>query len=215
MIKGAIFDLDGTLLDSMFLWDSIAEDYLRSLDILPKENLNKAFEGFTMADAANYYRTHYGVALSVEEIIDGVNAMIAHKYETEAKLKPGAAEYLLFLRERGVKICVATATDRTIVERTLGRLGVLDFFEGIFTCAEVGRGKDKPDIYRAALDILGTKKEETLVFEDALFALKTAKADGFFTVGVYDKFEKRQAELARLADVYIRDFRDPKLKKII
>lgn len=215
MIKGAIFDLDGTLLDSMFIWDSIAEDYLRSLGIEPRENLNKAFEGFTMTDAANYYRTHYGVTLTVDEIIDGVGALIAHKYDTEAKLKPGASEYLLFLRERGVGMCVATATDRAIAQKTLERLGALEFLEGIVTCAEVGRGKDKPDIYRAALDILGTKNEETLVFEDALFALKTAKADGFPAVGVYDRFEKRQAELARLADVYVRDFRDPKLKMII
>ena len=111
-------------------------------------------------------------------------------------------------------MCVATVTDRYLVEETLERLGVLHYFSEIFTCAEVGFGKDKPIIYRKALEHLGTKKDETIVFEDALFALRTAKADGFYTVGVYDRHEKRQDELKSLADYYILDFADPVLKTI-
>ena len=214
MIKGAIFDLDGTLLDSMFIWDTIGEDYLRSLGKEPHEDLKETFMTLTLEEAAEYYREHYGVALSVKEIVDGVNAMVEGIYRTKVTLKPGVAEYLSWLKENGVRMCIATVTDRYLVEETLDRLGILQYFSEIFTCAEVGYGKDKPIIYRKALEHLGTTKNEAYVFEDSLFALKTAKADGFTTVGVYDRHENRQDNLKNLADYYIVDFADPVLKTI-
>ena len=214
MIKGAIFDLDGTLLDSMFIWDSIGEDYLRSLGKEPRENLKETFMSLTLEEAAEYYRTHYGVSLSVKEIVDGVNAMVEETYKTKVTLKPGIADYLSWLKSCDVKMCVATVTDRYLVEETLTRLGIRHFFSEIFTCAEVGFGKDKPVIYQKAQEHLGTPKKETLVFEDMLFALKTAKGDGFQTVGVYDRHESCQTELKAIADYYITDFADPILKTI-
>jgi len=214
MLKGAIFDLDGTVLDSMFIWDTIGEDYLRTLGKKPHEDLKETFMTLTLEEAAEYYREHYGVTLSVREIVDGVNAMVEGIYRTKVTLKLGIEEYLRWLKENGVKMCVATVTDRYLVEETLQRLGIRRFFSEIFTCAEVGFGKDKPIIYRKALEHLGTAKEETYVFEDSLFALKTAKADGFPTVGVYDRHEERQNELQNLADYYIRDFADSVLKTI-
>lgn len=214
MLKGAIFDLDGTLLDSMFIWDTIGEDYLRTLGKEPHEDLREAFMPLTLAEAAEYYREHYSVTLSVTEIVDGVNAMVEGIYRTKVTLKPGIKEYLRWLKENGVKMCVATVTDQYLVEETLERLGIRHYFAEIFTCAEVGFGKDKPIIYRKALEHLGTTKEETCVFEDSLFALKTAKEDGFTAVGVYDKHENRQDELRHLADYYIRDYTDPILKTI-
>lgn len=214
MIKGAMFDLDGTLLDSMFIWDTIGEDYLRTLGKEPRENLKETFMTLTLEEAAKYYREHYAVALSVREIVDGVNAMVEKIYRTKVTSKPGVMDYLRLLKENGVKMCVATATDRYLVEETLQRLGMLHCFSEIFTCAEIGYGKDKPIIYRKALEHLGTVKEETYVFEDALFALKTARADGFPTVGVYDRHEIRQDELKSFADYYIMDFADAILKTI-
>lgn len=214
MIKGAIFDLDGTLLDSMFIWDTIGEDYLQTLGKEPRENLKETFMTLTLEEAAEYYREHYAVALSVREIVDGVNAMVEKIYRTKVTPKPGVMDYLRLLKEKGVKMCVATATDRYLVEETLQRLGMLHCFSEIFTCAEIGYGKDKPIIYRKALEHLGTVKEETYVFEDALFALKTARADGFPTVGVYDRQEIRQDELKSFANYYIMDFADAILKTI-
>ncbi|MBE6717791.1 MAG: HAD family phosphatase [Ruminococcaceae bacterium] len=214
MLKGAIFDLDGTLLDSMFIWDTIGEDYLRTLGKEPHENLKETFMMLTLEEAAEYYREHYGVTLSVKEIVDGVNAMVEDIYRTKVMSKSGVTDYLRWLKENGVKMCIATVTDRYLVEETLERLGIRHYFFEIFTCAEVGFGKDKPIIYRKALEHLGTAKEETCVFEDSLFALKTAKADGFHTVGVYDRHENRQDELKNLADYYIWDFADPILKNI-
>ena len=214
MIKGAIFDLDGTLLDSMFIWDTIGEEYLRSLGKEPHEDLKETFMTLTLEEAAEYYREHYGVHLSVKEIVDGVNAMVEQTYRTKVTLKPGIAEYLAWLKENGVRMCVATVTDRYLVEETLERLGVRHYFSEIFTCAEVGFGKDKPVIYQKALEHLGTEKRDTYVFEDMLFALNTGKTDGFPTVGVYDRHEAHQDDLKELADYYIFDFTDPILKII-
>ena len=214
MIKGAIFDLDGTLLDSMFIWDTIGEEYLRALGKEPHEDLKETFMTLTLEEAAVYYRENYGVTLSVGEIVDGVNAMVEQTYRTKVTLKPGIAEYLAWLKENGVRMCVATVTDRYLVEETLERLGVRHYFSEIFTCAEVGFGKDKPVIYQKALEHLGTEKSDTYVFEDLPFALNMAKTDGFPTVGVYDRHEAHQDELKELADYYIFDFTDPILKTI-
>ena len=214
MIKGAIFDLDGTLLDSMFIWDTVGEEYLRSLGKEPHEDLKETFMTLTLEEAAEYYRENYGVTLSVQEIVDGVNAMVEQTYRTKVTLKPGIAEYLAWLKENGVRMCVATVTDRYLVEETLERLGVRHYFSEIFTCAEVGFGKDKPVIYQKALEHLGTEKSDTYVFEDLLFALNTAKTDGFPTVGIYDRHEAHQDELKELSDYYVLDFTDPILKTI-
>ena len=214
MLKGAIFDFDGTLVDSMFIWDTIGEYYLRTLGKEPHEDLKETFMTLTLEEAAEYYRTHYGVTLSVKEIVDGVNTMVEGIYRTRVALKQGVADFLAQLKENGTRMCIATVTDRYLVEETLDRLGILQYFSEIFTCAEVGYGKDKPIIYRKALEHLDTAKNETYVFEDSLFALKTAKADGFTTVGVYDRHENRQDNLKNLADYYIVDFADPVLKTI-
>ena len=214
MIKGAIFDLDGTLLDSMFIWDTIGEEYLRSLGKEPHEDLKETFMTLTLEEAAVYYRENYGVTLSVGEIVDGVNSMVEQTYRTKVTLKPGIAEYLAWLKENGVRMCVATVTDRYLVEETLERLGVRHYFSEIFTCAKVGFGKDKPIIYQKAMGHLETEKRDTYVFEDMLFALNTAKTDGFPTVGVYDRHEAHQDELKELSDYYVLDFTDPILKTI-
>ena len=208
MIKGAIFDLDGTLLDSMSIWDTIGEDYLHSLGIEPRENLAETFKTFTLEESAEYYRTHYGVTLSVEEIVNGVNGMIEDFYRNTAPLKNGVFEFLAGLSEKGVKMCIATVTDKYLAEAALTRLKVRKYFGEIFTTAEVGCGKNDPRIYRTALAFLRTKKSETIVFEAALHALMTAKNDGFSTVAVYDVHEENQAELKAVADRYIDNFND-------
>jgi len=204
-IQGAIFDVDGTLLDSMSIWDTIGADYLRSIGYEPRENLNEVFKNMSLLQAAEYYRHEYGVTRSIEEIMDGVNAMLEHFYQYDAPLKPGAAELLERLRRKEVKLCIATATDRYLVEAALERCGVLSYFDKIFTCSEVGHGKDEPIIFEAALRFLGTEKSKTVVFDDALYAIRTAKKAGFPVAAVYDSHEKAQAEIRALADLYLAD----------
>ena len=204
-IRGAIFDVDGTLLDSMFIWDTIGETYLRSIGYQPKENLNETFKNMSLHQAARYYQTEYGVTQSIDEIMDGVNAMLERYYRFEVPLKPGVAELLERLRQDGVKLCIATATDRHLVEAALDRCGVLSCFGEIFTCNEVGHGKDEPDIFEATLRFLGTRREETLVFDDALYAVRTAKEAGFPVAAVYDSHERSQAEVRARSDLYLED----------
>ena len=204
-IRGAIFDVDGTLLDSMFIWDTIGEAYLRSIGYQPKENLNETFKNMSLHQAARYYQTEYGVTRSIDEIMDGVNAMLERYYRFEVPLKPGVAELLERLQQDGVKLCIATATDRHLVEAALDRCGVLSCFGEIFTCDEVGHGKDEPDIFEAALRFLGTRREETLVFDDALYAVRTAKEAGFPVAAVYDSHERSQAEVRARSDLYLED----------
>ena len=204
-IRGAIFDVDGTLLDSMFIWDTIGETYLRSIGYEPREKLNEVFKNMSLFQAARYYRTEYGVTRSIDEIMDGVNAMLERYYRFEVPLKPGVAELLERLRQDGVKLCIATATDRHLVEAALDRCGVLSCFGEIFTCNEVGHGKDEPDIFEAALRFLGTRREETLVFDDALYAVRTAKEAGFPVAAVYDSHERSQAEVRARSDLYLED----------
>ncbi len=203
--QGAIFDVDGTLLDSMSIWDTIGSDYLRSIGYEPRENLNEVFKNMSLLQAAEYYRQAYGVTRSTGEIMDGVNAMLERFYRHEAPLKPGAAELLERLRQAGVRLCIATATDRYLVEAALERCGALSYFGKIFTCNEVGRGKDEPMIFEAALDFLGTQKAETVVFDDALYAVRAAKRAGFPVAAVYDVHEPAQGELRALADFYLED----------
>ncbi len=208
MIQGAIFDVDGTLLDSMSVWANIGADYLRFLGYEPRENLNETFKSMSLYQAACYYQSEYGVTLSTEEIIAGVNDRIGQFYRERAGLKPGVAGFLRQLREKGVKMCIATATDRPLVEAALERCGVLAYFSDIFTCFSVGHGKDEPVIYRTALEHLQTARAKTIVFEDALYAARTARRDNFVTAAVYDAYEKHQAELRAAADLYITDFTD-------
>lgn len=208
MIRGAIFDVDGTLLDSLSIWDTVAEDYLRSLGIEPRENLAETFKTFSLEQSAEYCRSVYGVKQSVKEIMDGIDAMMETFYRQTAPLKPGTAEFLRALAQNGVKMAVATATDRHLIEAALTRCGVRAYFLDMFTCTSVGKSKNEPDIYRAAREALGTKKEDTWVFEDAYHAAKTAADDGFPVAALFDASEDEQDALKKTAKLYLRSFED-------
>ncbi|MEA4921552.1 MAG: HAD family phosphatase [Clostridiaceae bacterium] len=207
-IEGAIFDLDGTLLDSMFIWDTIGEDYLRTRGIEPRENLNERFKNMSLYQAACYYQTEYGLTESTDTIMADINDMIHDFYIGEVRPKMGVPQVLEELGRRKVKMCIATATDRHLVEAALGRLGLLSYFGDIFTCSSVGYGKDEPYIYNTAHSFLQTPKDVTWVFEDALYAVKTAKKAGYHVVGVFDRSSGHDAEIKSLADIYIGSFKE-------
>jgi HAD superfamily hydrolase (TIGR01509 family) len=207
VIKAAIFDIDGTVLDSMSIWDNLGVSYLENRGIKPEQTLNDRLKTMSLKQAAQCFVEEYGVQSTVEEICNEINRNIDGFYRYEAPLKPGVDVLLRKLKAAGVRLSIATATDDYLVEAALERCGVLDCFESLHTCTHVGCGKSKPLVYRAALEKLAAEKSQTAVFEDAYYALQTAKADGFITVGVYDRHENNREAMKNLADFYIEDYR--------
>ena len=206
MLKGAIFDFDGTLFDSMFIWDTAGEVYLRSVGIEPREDLQEVLKPMSLLQSAQYIRECYQIPLTVKEIMDGVNRTVEGFYFHTVQPKECVVAFLEQMKKQGVRMCIATATDRYQVEAALKRCGMEAFFSEIFTCTDVGYGKDEPIIFQKAMDYIGTTKANTVVFEDAYHAAKTAKADGFITVAVFDSHETKQVELHSVSDCFIENF---------
>ena len=193
-IKGAIFDLDGTILDSMFIWSEIGYKFLEKKNIHLPAGADEQFTTMSLMEAAEYYIKHFDNTATIEGIVADINSLVEDFYFNEVLKKPGIKELLEFLKNRGVKMCVATATDKYMVEKALERNGLLHYFSEIFTCNGVGAGKDTSVIYDIALEHLGTPKENTFVFEDAFYAIKTAHAAGYNVVGIKDVSEPEDVE---------------------
>lgn len=211
MLKGAIFDFDGTLFDSMFIWDTAGEVYLRSVNREPQPDLQKVLRTMSLPQSAAYIRETYTLALPVEAIMAGINRTVEDFYFHTVQPKDGVLAFLEQLHAHGIKMCIATASDRHHVAAALRRCSMEHFFSAILTCTDVGHGKDEPVIFRKAMAYLRTTRADTLVFEDACHAVQTAKADGFRTVAVYDAYEEKQEELRSLADFFLPDYRDTDL----
>lgn len=206
MIKGIIFDIDGVLLDSMGIWDDLGARYLRSIGTQPEEGLQDVLFSMSMEQGADYLREHYHLEKSSAEILDGISGMLEKFYFDEVLPKQGAKELMEYMKSQGVKMVAATSSPRLHVEKALGRNGMLEYLDRIFTNTEVGVSKHSPDIYNMAAEHMGTTPDETLVFEDSLYALKTAKAAGYVAVGVFDaKGEPDQEGVKSSGDYYIKE----------
>lgn len=204
-IRGAIFDVDGTLLDSMYLWDRVGDDYLRGKGITPLPDMEERVRTMSMMQIAQYCQEAYGMTEPAQQIIDEINGMVLEKYRNEVQPKPGVKALLSMLREKGVALAVATASDRCLIEEALERTGLLPYFDVFLTCSEVGAGKDSPAIFYAACKAMGTRPEETVLFEDSLYSMKTAKKEGFLVAAVFDESAAEETEeIRQLADWYVQ-----------
>lgn len=207
--KFSIFDLDGTLLDSMAAWHNLGRDYLLLNGVIPPENLNEILESMSMMESAEYFRQAFKINLRPEEIISEVNELIAGKYKNELALKPYVREYLQKLKEEDVKMCIATATPLKLAKTALERNEIIDYFSFVASCDEVGVGKNKPDIFYMAANKLNAKISDISIYDDADFALITAKEVGFYTVGVYDdSFKDKRKDIELISDIYIESFKE-------
>lgn len=208
MIQGMIFDFDGTLFDSMSIWDTAGEQYLRSIGKEPIEDLQSVLKPMSLFQSAAYLKAQYSIPRSIEDIMNGINRTVEASYLYTVMPKPGVIDLLEALFCKGVRMCIATATERYQVEAALVRCGLRQFFSEIFTCTEVRSGKDQPTIFRMAMAHLGTNRSNTLVVEDAWHAIRTAKEDGFLVAAVYDSHERMQSSIRETADIYLTDFTD-------
>lgn len=207
--KYAIFDLDGTLLESMEAWNNCGNELLLNKGVYPPDNVNEIIKPMTLKQSAQYFQKAFNIGSSVEDLIREMNIIMEEKYKNELKLKPFVKEYLEILKSKNVKMCIASATPLHMIEYALRRLDVYKYFEFISSCDEVGVGKNHPDIFLYAAEKLKSEPFETVVFEDADFALITAREAGFYTIGVYDKyFSDRINNIKAASNVYIESFKE-------
>lgn len=200
-IKSAVFDLDGTILDSSMIWDGLGERFLSGRNITPETGLSERLNLMTLPESCKYLRTEYHLPESPQQIRSELCGIIADFYRNECGLKPGAAELLTELSRRGVTLSIATAGDRELSRAALERLGLLELFSGIASCNEYG-GKNHPEIFLKAASLAGGTPDNTAVFEDSLHAVITAKKAGFLTAAVMDMSEPQQVALRNTADYY-------------
>lgn len=209
-LQSAIFDMDGTLLDSMPIWDDLGPNLLRANGIEPGPELRDKLRVVTVREGAVYCKEAYGLPQTVDEIVAAAEGQVEDFYFHQVQAKPGVQKFLSLLKMEGVWMYVATATDRRLAEAALKHAGIDRYFRGMLTCPEVGYGKnDSPEIYEMAMRRLRSTKKDTVVFEDALHAIQTAKNAGFRVCAVYDpSAEADQAEIQALSDYYIRSFEE-------
>ena len=209
MIKGMIFDADGTLLDSMPIWDDLGARYLKGIGIEAEPGLSEILFCMSLEESAAYMKRTYGLSQTEEEIRNGVLAKLDDFYVNEVQAKPGVSEFLRTLHERKVPMMIATSSSRHHIEAAMRRLGFLDYFAGIITCEEVGAGKSRPDIYLKCAEAMGLDPEEVCVVEDVIHAVRTANAAGFPTAGVYDAASaKDTADMKKECSIYLHDLTD-------
>lgn len=205
MIKGIIFDLDGTLIDSMKVWFNVDRRLLRENGIsTPSESVSEQVRRMSIEQSSRFFIEELGLKLTQEQIISRIEELVRIEYEQNIPLKPYVNEILDYADSRGIPYGIATATYKSLAEAVLKRLGVYERFRFVLTDVDYPRGKRYPEIFLGAAERLGTLPEETLVVEDSLHCVETAVRAGFRTAAVYDEVSAAESdEIKQLADVYL------------
>ena len=203
-----IFDMDGTLVNSMGIWKNLEREFLISKGVTA--NVDEALseiQHLSIPAAMEYFIGRFGFSGTPESLTEELDALMAAHYASDVEIKPGAREYLEQLKQKGAKMCIASATSTQLATICLRRLGLLDYFDFLLSCVDVNSSKDKPDVFLEAARRLGGSPSETAVFEDSLVAATSAKSAGFYVVGIYDQHTAHNwAGISALADELIADW---------
>ena len=206
-IKACIFDLDGTLVDSMWMWPEIDKEYLGRFGIEYDDNLKNEIDGISFHETAVYFKNKFGISDSIEKICKDWEDMAYDKYKNEVKEKRGCQKFLEQLRSKGIKMGIATSNNRSMVDVVLESLGMKNFFEVITTSDEVKKGKPAPDVYLTTAKLLNVEPKHCLVFEDVVAGIIAGKSAGMKVCAVEDDFTREVRQRKKeLSDYYIDNY---------
>ncbi|HEX3025944.1 MAG TPA: HAD family phosphatase [Clostridia bacterium] len=207
--RGAVFDFDGTLADSLGVWKNVDRKFFENRGLPEPDGYEQAIQSMSITETAEYTRALAGLPESCEEIIKEWHELAREEYNENVRLKPGAADFVLRLRNQGLKLALATASCREFYEPVLKSAGIYGCFDAFTTLEEVSRNKSFPDIYEKTAEKLGLKTQECVAFEDILPAVCGAKSCGMKVIGVYDSHSERDsARIKQAADGYILSFKE-------
>ncbi len=205
--EAVIFDLDGSLVDSMWMWKAIDCEYLQGFGIDPPKDLQKDIGGRSFFETARYFKDRFGLEDSIEKIGDDWNRMAWDKYTHEVPLKDGVFEFLSECDKKGIKLGIASSNSTELIEQVLSSHDIRERFGSIKSGTEILKGKPAPDVYLAVAKELGVDPEKCLVFEDLVDGIKAGKNAGMTVVAVSDDYSRHSDDLKKeLADYYIEDY---------
>ncbi|MBO5353427.1 MAG: HAD family phosphatase [Lachnospiraceae bacterium] len=208
-IEAVIFDLDGTVVDSMWMWKDIDIEYLGRYGVSLPDNLQQEIAGMSFSETAVYFKETFGIPESLEEIKAAWNEMAYYKYTHEVPLKPGVLDFLKRLKAQGIRTGIATSNSRELAWAVVDTLHLTEYLDEIHTSCEVAKGKPAPDIYLLVAESLGVKPKHCLVFEDIPEGILAGKSAGMKTCAVEDDFSMDlMEEKKKLADYYIRTYHE-------
>lgn len=209
-----IFDMDGTLLESMEVWRAVSRRYLEHKGITPPEDIDVLQRKLGPKRMSEYMIEHFGITDSPREIGKWCWEDIEYRYFNLVEGKPGVKAFLDECKRRGIRMCIATSTNIEMTEPVLKRLGLYDYFEFIHTCQELNTEKHLPDIFVRCCEDFGCDVSQAVVFEDAYYAVKTVTDAGFYTVAIAENYEPREDEVKAMADQFLTSYTDLDWKKL-
>lgn len=206
-VEGIIFDLDGTIVDSMGVWQAVDEEYLRRRGLSLPEGLNKELESMEFTETARYFQRRFSLPDTVEEIIAEWMDMVLDQYQNRVPMKPGLKDFLKYVREKGIRLGIASSNHADLVRAALEGHKIGGFFAAIVTCSEVAHPKPEPDVYLEAARRIQVPAEKCLVFEDIPVGIRAGQSAGMKTCAVRDDYsQEKDGEKRMLADYYIEDY---------